>query len=198
MHGTTGLSLVVDTLGLLRSLQVSLTWTKALGLRHFFETFQKCTTHNSGWTSLFFGWFVFWNFWILFGNFWEKFGNFWEKFKFKNGRSWAVTSLLFLGSRHPHKNMKKHRSKNWRERYIGLFYAAYAGHGILCTSIGFNFAIIDNGSWIPLSLHISQFVLCCIRGCHQRKPAASGHKVRLSIRGFVCNSRILSIRGFVC
>ena len=49
------LSLVVDTLGLLRSLQVSLTWTKALGLRHFFETFQKCTTHNSGWTSLFFG-----------------------------------------------------------------------------------------------------------------------------------------------
>ena len=92
------LSLVVDTLGLLRSLQVSLTWTKALGLRHFFETFQKCTTHNSGWTSLFFGWFVFWNFWILFGNFWEK-------FKFKNGRSWAVTSLLFLGSRHPHKNM---------------------------------------------------------------------------------------------
>ena len=31
-----------------------------------------------------------------------------------------------------------------------LFYAAYAGHGTLCTSIGFNFAIIDNGSWIPL------------------------------------------------
>ena len=80
-----------------------------------------------------------------------------------------------------------------------LFYTAYAyaGHGTLCTSIGFNFVIIDNGSWIPLSLHISQFVLCCIRGCHQRKPAASGHKVRLSIRGFVCNSRILSIRGFV-
>ena len=49
------LSLVLDTLVLLRSLQVSLTWTKALGLRHFFETFQKCTTHNSGWTSLFFG-----------------------------------------------------------------------------------------------------------------------------------------------
>ena len=34
--------------------------------------------------------------------------------------------------------------------FLLLFYATYAGHGTLCTSIGFNFAIIDNGSWIPL------------------------------------------------
>ena len=48
-----------------------LMWTKPLGLRHFFETFQKCTIHNSGWTSLFFGPSHFWNFWKKnFGQFW--------------------------------------------------------------------------------------------------------------------------------
>ena len=132
---------------------------------------------------------IFWQVHPEFWNFVCKILKFLEKFKFQNGRSRAVTSLLFLGCRHPHKNMKKRRSNC----SFLLFYAAYAGHGTLCTSIGFNFAIIDNGSWIPLSLHISQFGLCCIRGCNQRTPAASGHKVRLSIRGFVCNRGLLFV-----
>ena len=61
-----------------------------------------------------------------------------------------------------------------------LFYAAYAGHGTLCTSIGFNFAIIDNGSWIPL--FSTYFSICSM--LHTRVPPTQTSRFRTQGKTF--------------